>query len=184
MIFCPHFRGSHQLQHQQLITNDSSTRSTIACSTNPAATCTTSPTSLRTFRMLQLLFTRNAFIPHLEELLRYHALNGEHFTDQFLANNIVPALNTEGLQIGLDPFLVVNGIRIGYRKIDATNSVTHVINGVLKPDWVDNSVLGVVTIMDDPSILLELLERADLKRIIKDGSHHTSTHMTRLFAVK
>jgi uncharacterized surface protein with fasciclin (FAS1) repeats len=60
-----------------------------------------------------------------------------------------------------DPFLV-NGIRIVLSNIDATNGVTHVINGVLRPDWVNNSILSFVTRMDDLRILFELLEIADL----------------------
>jgi transforming growth factor-beta-induced protein len=112
--------------------------------------------------LLQLLYLRDAFVPHLEDLLRYHALNEERFSDQFLANETIPSLNTERIQVGLDPFLVVNGIRVVRRNIDASNGVTHVINGVLKPDWVDNSILAFVTMMDDLSILFDLLERAGL----------------------
>jgi transforming growth factor-beta-induced protein len=111
--------------------------------------------------LLELLYLRDAFIPHLEDLLRYHALNGKRFTDQFFAIEIIPAFNSEGLLVREDPFLV-NGIRIVRSNIEASNGVTHVINGVLKPDWVDNSILSFVTNMDDLSILFELLERADL----------------------
>jgi transforming growth factor-beta-induced protein len=111
--------------------------------------------------LLELLYLRDAFIPHLEDLLRYHALNGKRFTDQFFAIEIIPAFNSEGLLVREEPFLV-NGIRVVRNNIDATNGVTHVINGVLRPDWVDNSILSFVASMDDLSILFELLERAGL----------------------
>jgi uncharacterized surface protein with fasciclin (FAS1) repeats len=56
----------------------------------------------------------------------------------------------------------VNGIPVVRTDIIASNGVTQVINGVLKPDWVDNSILAFVTSMNDLSILLELLEIAGL----------------------
>jgi transforming growth factor-beta-induced protein len=111
--------------------------------------------------LLELLYLRDAFVPHLEDLLRYHALNGKRFDADFFFIEIIPAFNTEGLLVRADPFLV-NGIPVVRTNINASNGVTHVLNGVLKPDWVDNSILGFVTSMDDLSILFEFLERAGL----------------------
>jgi uncharacterized surface protein with fasciclin (FAS1) repeats len=88
-------------------------------------------------------------------------LNGKRFNADFFEIEIIPALNSEGFLIREAPF-VVNGIRVVRSNINASNGVTHVIGGVLRPDWVDNSILGFVTSMDDLSILFELLERAGL----------------------
>jgi uncharacterized surface protein with fasciclin (FAS1) repeats len=111
--------------------------------------------------LLELLFLRDEFISHLEDLLLYHGLNRKRFNADFFEIEIIPALNTQGLLIREDPFLV-NRIRVVRSNINASNGVTHVISGVLRPDWADNSILGFVTSMDDLSILLELLERAGL----------------------
>jgi transforming growth factor-beta-induced protein len=112
--------------------------------------------------LLELLYLRDAFIPHLEDLLRYHALNGKRFVADFFSIEIIPAFNMEGLLVREDPFLV-NGIPVVRTNINASNGVTHVLNGVLKPNWVDNSILGfVASSMTDLSILFELLERAGL----------------------
>jgi uncharacterized surface protein with fasciclin (FAS1) repeats len=111
--------------------------------------------------LLELLFLRDEFIPHLEDLLLYHGLNGKRFNADFFEIEMIPALNTEGLLVREDPFLV-NGIRVVRSNINASNGVTHVISGVLRPDWVNNSILGFVTSMDDLSVLFELLERAGL----------------------
>jgi transforming growth factor-beta-induced protein len=111
--------------------------------------------------LLELLFLRDEFIPHLEDLLLYHGLNGKRFNADFFEIEIIPAFNTEGLLVREDPFLV-NSIRVVQSNINASNGVTHVINGVLRPDWVDNSIFRFVKFMDDLSILFELLERAGL----------------------
>jgi uncharacterized surface protein with fasciclin (FAS1) repeats len=112
--------------------------------------------------LLELLFLRDEFIPHLEDLLLYHALNGKRFAADFAADEIITAFNTEGLLVTQGNPLRINAIPAVRTNINASNGVTHVINGVLAPDWVANSILGFVTSMDDLSILFELLEIAKL----------------------
>jgi transforming growth factor-beta-induced protein len=111
--------------------------------------------------LLELLFLRDDFIPHLEDLLLYHGLNVTRFAADFLSFVIIPAFNNEGILIRQSP-LRVNAIPVVRTNINASNGVTHVINGVLAPDWVTNSILRFVTSMNDLSILFELLESAGL----------------------
>jgi uncharacterized surface protein with fasciclin (FAS1) repeats len=50
------------------------------------------------------------------------------------------ALNGEDLLVTLPP-IAVNGNKVAIADIDASNGVVHVIDGVLFPSWVSNSVL-------------------------------------------
>jgi transforming growth factor-beta-induced protein len=112
--------------------------------------------------LLIVLFLQDEFIPHLEDLLLYHGLNGTRFAADFSPFEIITAFNTEGVLVRQDP-LRINAIPVARADINASNGVTHVINGLLAPDWVANSILGFVTSMNnDLSILLELLELARL----------------------
>jgi uncharacterized surface protein with fasciclin (FAS1) repeats len=111
--------------------------------------------------LLELLFLRDEFVPHLEDLLLYHALDGKRLVQDFFAVEIITTLNTEGALIRQNP-LRINGISIVRPNINASNGVTHVINRVLAPDWVANSIIGFISSMNDMSLLFEFIERAGL----------------------
>jgi transforming growth factor-beta-induced protein len=118
-------------------------------------------------RFLELLFLQDAFIPHLEDLLLYHGLIGERFVADFFAIEIINTFNNEGVQVRREPSnsllnLLVNGNSVRRRNINASNGVTHVIGGVLAPDWVSNSILDFVVVASDLSLLFEFIERAGL----------------------
>jgi uncharacterized surface protein with fasciclin (FAS1) repeats len=83
------------------------------------------------------LFTDDAFLPHLTDLLLYHVLGTKitpntyaMFDGQFLS-----PLNGESLAVTRPP-LDINGNRIIARNIEASNGVAHVLSGVLIPSWV------------------------------------------------
>jgi transforming growth factor-beta-induced protein len=111
--------------------------------------------------LLELLFLRDEFAPHLEDLLLYHALEGKRLVQDFLALEIITTFKTEGVLVRQDP-LTINGITVWKPNNNASNGVSHVINGVLQPDWVTNSIIGFVSSMDDMSLLFEFPERAGL----------------------
>jgi uncharacterized surface protein with fasciclin (FAS1) repeats len=112
-----------------------------------------------------LLFTRpdNAFLPHLEDLVLYHALATGRLESDFMMIEDIQAFNSEGLRIRTNPFRVQGTSVSPDRDLSFTNGVTHVIRRVLRPDWVDNSILGfVASSMTDLSTLFGLLVLADL----------------------
>jgi transforming growth factor-beta-induced protein len=118
-------------------------------------------------RVLELLFLQDEFIPHLEDLLLYHGLNGKRLVADFFAIEIIKTFNDEGVLVRRQPSDSVENLRVNQnnvrrRNINASNGVTHVIDGVLAPDWVSNSILAKVANADDLSILFELIEIAEL----------------------
>jgi uncharacterized surface protein with fasciclin (FAS1) repeats len=122
--------------------------------------------------LLELLFLQDEFIPHLADLLLYHGIDGKRLTEDFQSRSQdVDAFNNETVRVTRIPLpqgplrLRINQNTIKLPDISASNGVTHVINGLLKPDWVTNSIFVWVTTdatFGDLSKLVELLVRADL----------------------
>jgi uncharacterized surface protein with fasciclin (FAS1) repeats len=110
------------------------------------------------------LFTNDAFLPHLTDLLLYHVLGTKITTNQhaFFDGQFLVALNGESLAVTRPP-LDINGNRIIARNIDASNGVANVINGVLIPSWVSNSITDRVVADSDLSTLLSLVILAELE---------------------
>jgi uncharacterized surface protein with fasciclin (FAS1) repeats len=84
---------------------------------------------------VRILFTNDAFLPHLTDLLLYHVL-GEKITTNMhpmFDGSIPPPLNGESLAV-TRPNLEINGNVIA-RNIEASNGVANVIPGVLIPSW-------------------------------------------------
>jgi uncharacterized surface protein with fasciclin (FAS1) repeats len=111
--------------------------------------------------VLELLFLQDEFISHLRDLVLYHALEGKRLAADFIAVQIISAFNKEGVLVLQNP-LRINGHSVARPNSNASNGVTHIINGVLQPDWVANSIIKFVSSIDDLSLLLEFLERASL----------------------
>ena len=111
--------------------------------------------------LLATLFLRDEFRPHLEDLVLYHGFLGERFTDDFVNNERVLAFNSENVTVRTNP-VRINANTLALPNNAASNGVTHVIRGVLQPDWVANSNVNFVDSMSDLSILSELLVLADL----------------------
>ena len=106
--------------------------------------------------VVDLLFTNDEFIPHLQNLLLYHLLPGERFQDTLPAEQIITTFNFERVRILQNPFRV-NDIMIASPDNDNSNGVTHSIDGVLAPSWVFNSLASRVFNDPDLTILLEFL---------------------------
>jgi uncharacterized surface protein with fasciclin (FAS1) repeats len=109
------------------------------------------------------LFTNDAFLPHLTDLLLYHVLGTKITTNMhaMFDGQFLSPLNGESLAV-TRPQLVINGNRIIARNIEASNGVANVINGVLIPSWVSNSITDRVVADSDLSTLLALVGLAGL----------------------
>jgi uncharacterized surface protein with fasciclin (FAS1) repeats len=109
------------------------------------------------------LFTNDAFIPHLVDLLLYHVLGEVITTNQhaMFDGSFLSPLNGESLAV-TRPNLEVNGNLIVARNVMASNGVAQVIDGVLLPSWVSNSITDRVVADSDLSTLLALVGIAEL----------------------
>jgi uncharacterized surface protein with fasciclin (FAS1) repeats len=111
--------------------------------------------------ILDTLLTNDEFIPHLVNLLAYHVLVGEAFSNDLSDDLTVTAANGENLLINLFP-ITVNGNKVVSADNDVTNGVVHIIDGVLLPSWVSNSIAGRVVGASDLSTLLSVVVLAGL----------------------
>jgi transforming growth factor-beta-induced protein len=111
--------------------------------------------------LVELLFTNDEFIPHLQNLLLYHVLAGEFFAIDLEDNLIAEALNGEELLITLPP-IAINGNKVVDADLDASNGVVHIIDGVLTPSWIFNGIGDRVASDGDLSVLQTLLTIAEI----------------------
>jgi transforming growth factor-beta-induced protein len=109
------------------------------------------------------LFTNDAFLPHLTDLLFYHVLGTKITTNMhaMFDGQFLSPLNGESLAVTRPP-LDINGNRIIARNIEASNGVANIIDGVLLPSWVSNSITDRVVADSDLSTLLSLVVLAEL----------------------
>jgi uncharacterized surface protein with fasciclin (FAS1) repeats len=111
--------------------------------------------------VLNTLLTNDEFIPHLTDLLIYHVLVSEVFAIDLSDDLVVSAANGEDLLITIPP-IAVNGNKVVEADIDVSNGVIHIIDGVLLPSWVSNSITDRVVADSDLSTLLALVGIAGL----------------------
>jgi transforming growth factor-beta-induced protein len=88
-------------------------------------------------------------------------LAGEFFAADLSDDLTVSAANGETLLITLPP-IRVNGNKVKKADNDVSNGVVHIIDGVLIPSWVTNSIAGRVVGAGDLSTLLALVVLAEL----------------------
>jgi transforming growth factor-beta-induced protein len=110
--------------------------------------------------ILTTLLTNDEFIPHLADLLLYHVLDAE-LKASHIFNFKVTALNGEKLLLSTNP-IAVNGNEVVSADNHVSNGVIHIIDGVLIPSWVSNSITGRVVGDSDLSTLLALVVLAGL----------------------
>jgi transforming growth factor-beta-induced protein len=114
---------------------------------------------------LDTIWENDEFIPHLKDLLLYHVLGNEIFTNTMYDGIILNALNGEKLTV-TRPQLEVSGSRVVQRNIDVSNGVVNVVKDVLIPSWVTSSVADRVISASDLSTLLSLMVLSDLDGVL------------------
>jgi transforming growth factor-beta-induced protein len=112
-------------------------------------------------QLVDLLFTQDEFIPHLQDLLLYHILPGARLASEFPNATIVQTFNTERVRLLQQPFRA-NGIPIVSPDNIVSNGVVQTIEGVLAPSWIFNGIINRVAADPELSLLLEFLVLADL----------------------
>jgi uncharacterized surface protein with fasciclin (FAS1) repeats len=121
----------------------------------------------------QILFENAEFLPHLRNLLLYSVTNGEVLVDN-LAEGALQALNSEDVQIALNPFRV-NGLTVIAPDNDVGNGVVQIIDDVLTPAWVGRSLSTRIAEDPDLSILNEfvVLSGLDVDLLSEIGTEFT-----------
>jgi transforming growth factor-beta-induced protein len=111
--------------------------------------------------LLSTLFFNNEFVPHLRDLLLYHIIGGEIFSNGFVNGTVKNTLNEEAVGIRTDP-LAVNGNLMLALNNDVSNGVVHTLGAVLAPSWVFNTLNDLVVFSSSLSTLLNLMVLAGL----------------------
>jgi uncharacterized surface protein with fasciclin (FAS1) repeats len=89
-------------------------------------------------RLLNTL-ANDEFLPHLRDSLAYHKLNAQVLAPDLLDNSIVRTLNDERIIVTLPP-IAINGNSIVSADNIQSNGVVHIIDGLLGPSWVFNTL--------------------------------------------
>ena len=113
------------------------------------------------------LFTDDDFIPQLQDLLLLHVLSGFFTSTDLSFPQTLLALNDEPLAIDAPP-ITVNGNLVVDADNFASNGVTHIIDGILIPSWVFNTVTSRVVEALDLSTLLVTLITTELDMVLDD----------------
>jgi transforming growth factor-beta-induced protein len=109
----------------------------------------------------QKLFNETDFIPQLVDLLLLHVIAGSFPAAALTLSPILFGLNGEEVFIDFPPLSVnLNNVVDGDNFV--SNGVVHVIDGVLIPSWVPNSLQDRVFADDDLSTLYRLLVLTDI----------------------
>jgi uncharacterized surface protein with fasciclin (FAS1) repeats len=99
----------------------------------------------------------------LSDLLLYHILVTKITTNQLAMSDAKFLVTTNGESLEVTrPNLEINGNLIIARDIEASNGVANIIDGVLLPSWVSNSITDRVIADSDLSTLLALVGIAGL----------------------
>jgi uncharacterized surface protein with fasciclin (FAS1) repeats len=111
--------------------------------------------------ILATLLLDDEFIPHLQDLLLYHTIEGEVFSSDLSDGLIAATFNGETVTITLPP-IAVNGNAVVTADNKVANGVVHIVDGVLIPSWVSSSLTDRVIAESDLSTLLDLVVLAEV----------------------
>jgi transforming growth factor-beta-induced protein len=113
-----------------------------------------------------LLFKKDAFLPHLRTFLFNHLLGAPVDSGDLTNGLVLGTFSGEAVQFNIDPvtgFLHVNGILITKTDQQVLNGVVQEIDGAaLSPGWVFASLTGRLSQIASTSIILALLTQAGI----------------------
>lgn len=105
--------------------------------------------------------------PQLGEVLLYHVVSGKVMSTDLSDGMTATTLQGESLNIDLMDGVKINMSNVTTADVEATNGVIHVIDKVLVPESfvlnpVENDIVDIALGNDDFSMLVSLLQKADL----------------------
>jgi uncharacterized surface protein with fasciclin (FAS1) repeats len=114
----------------------------------------------------ELLFKKDAFLPHLRSFLFNHLLGAEALSEEFTDGLVAQTFSGERVQFNIDPLTgdtFVNGMMISKTDRRVINGIVQEIDSnALAPSWVFASLTGRISQIGDTSIVLALLTQAGL----------------------
>jgi transforming growth factor-beta-induced protein len=135
-------------------------------------------------KIMDALWTNDEFIPHLRDLLLYHVLSGLFSSNSFSNLSQVTTMNGETSLIELSPFRV-NGVSVVEKDYFFANGIFHhVIDKVLFPSWVTNSITDRIVEDIDLSTLRALFVFADFTHTLTTPGTNTLLAPTNLAFAK
>lgn len=110
------------------------------------------------------------YMPHLTDLLWYHVLNGEVFSDDLEDGAEVKTLNGEPVTIGTDGSVTINDSNvIDPFDVDAINGAVHTVDSVLLPSTATRTIADIA-VNAGFNTLVEALQATDLLPVVSDKS--------------
>jgi transforming growth factor-beta-induced protein len=113
---------------------------------------------------------------HLEDLLFYHVLPDVVLSSAITDGLSVTTLNTEDIDFTVTDgggTFVNTGVEVVAADVDAKNGVIHVIDTVLIPSWVSNSIVDLAKATSDLSTLVDLVVQAGLADTLSEAGPYT-----------
>jgi uncharacterized surface protein with fasciclin (FAS1) repeats len=115
---------------------------------------------------------------HLEDLLFYHVLPDVIRSSAITNGLSATTLNTEDIDFTVSNgngggIFVNDGAEVVAADVDAKNGVIHVIDNVLLPSWVSNSIVDLAKATSDLSTLVDLVVQAELVDTLSEAGPYT-----------
>ena len=115
---------------------------------------------------------------HLVNLLLYHVLPVEVPSSAVTDGLTATTLNTEDIDFTVSNgngggIFVNEGAEVVAADVDAKNGVIHVIDNVLLPSWVSNSIVDLAKATSDLSTLVDLVVQAELVDTLSEAGPYT-----------
>ena len=107
-------------------------------------------------------------VENLTEILLYHVVGGEVFSDQ-LSNGFVPTLNGAAVEVNLENGVMINDSNVVIADITARNGVIHAVDAVLFPPT--QNLVELASGIPAFSILVDAVSRAGLVDTLASGTY-------------
>jgi transforming growth factor-beta-induced protein len=116
--------------------------------------------------------------PQLKDVLLYHVVTGKVMSTDLSDGMMADTLQGEKLKIDLSNGVMINMSKVTSADVAATNGVIHVIDKVLVPEAfvlnpIENDVVDIALGNDDFSMLVSLLQKADLVTTLQGEGPYT-----------
>ena len=111
-----------------------------------------------------------AWILHLASTLFYHVVDGASPLDSLEVGDELPTLFGSSLTVAsLQPY-IIEDVEVE-DTVEATNGIVNLIEEVLLPPFSQTNIPTIAALSNDFSILVSLLERADLVDVLAEGAY-------------
>ncbi|MCH4886718.1 LPXTG cell wall anchor domain-containing protein [Acidaminobacter sp. JC074] len=120
--------------------------------------------------------------PQLSEVLLYHVVSGKVMSSDLSDGMMAETLQGESVQVDLSSGVMIDMSNVKTPNIEASNGVIHIVDKVLVPDsfvlgekgtMVEKDIVDIALGNDDFSMLVSLLQEADLVEVLQGEGPYT-----------